>query len=292
MTKIIDGNELSKQIKSEIKERINVLKDKGLIPGLGVVLVGDDPASHVYVRMKEKDCEEVGIYTETKRLPKDTPQQEIIDIVDSFNSDEKFHGILVQHPLPGHMDEVEVFDRILPAKDVDGFHPFNVGKLLIGDNTFVACTPYGVMEMLTRSGYSPEGKHAVIVGRSTIVGKPLAALLVQKDKHANATVTICHSRTKDLGEITRTADILIAAIGSPRFIKADMVRDGAVVIDVGVNRIDDPSRKSGYRLVGDVDYEAVLDKVEAITPVPGGVGPMTRTMLLNNTTLSAENSLK
>ncbi|MFC1492863.1 bifunctional methylenetetrahydrofolate dehydrogenase/methenyltetrahydrofolate cyclohydrolase FolD [candidate division KSB1 bacterium] len=292
MAKIIDGNEISKQIKSEIKDRIAVLKEKSIVPGLGVVLVGDDPASQVYVRMKEKDCEEVGIYTETRRLPEDTPQQEIIDIVDSFNADEKFHGILVQHPLPGHMNEVEVFDRILPSKDVDGFHPFNVGKLLIGERTFVACTPFGVLEMLNRSGYSPEGKHAVIVGRSTIVGKPMAALLIQKDKTANATVTICHSRTRNLPEITRSADILIAAIGSPRFIKADMVREGVVVIDVGVNRIEDPSRKSGYRLVGDVDYEEVFEKAEAITPVPGGVGPMTRAMLLNNTTLSAEKTIK
>ncbi|MCP4726637.1 MAG: bifunctional 5,10-methylenetetrahydrofolate dehydrogenase/5,10-methenyltetrahydrofolate cyclohydrolase, partial [bacterium] len=255
-------------------------------------LVGDDPGSQVYVRMKEKDCEEVGIFTETKRLPEETLQQEVIDIVDSFNADEKIHGILVQHPLPGHMNEVEIFDRILPSKDADGFHPFNVGKLLIGERTFVACTPMGVLELLSRSGYSPEGKHAVIVGRSTIVGKPLAALLVQKDKTANATVTICHSRTQNLPEITRSADILIAAIGSPGFIKADMVREGVVVIDVGVNRIEDPSRKSGYRLVGDVDYDEVFEKAEAITPVPGGVGPMTRAMLLHNTTLSAEKTIK
>lgn len=288
MPKIINGTEISKVMREEIASRVSKLSVKGITPGLGVILAGDDPASHVYVRMKEKACGAVGIYITTKRLQADVSQKTIVDLVNKYNNDEKIHGILIQHPLPDGINESFVFSQVNPEKDVDGFHPVNVGKLLIGEEGFIPCTPLGIVEMLHRSGYSPEGKHVVIVGRSTIVGKPLAAFLMQKNKRTNATVTVCHSRTADLHAITRTADILIAAIGVPEFVTADMVKSGVVVIDVGVNRVEDISTEKGYRLVGDVKFDEVEKVAEAISPVPGGVGPMTITMLLHNTTLSAE----
>ncbi|KPK91155.1 hypothetical protein AMJ80_07600 [bacterium SM23_31] len=288
MPKIISGTEISKVMREEIVSRVSELSRKGITPGLGVILAGDNPASHIYVRMKEKACEAVGIYTAIQRFSADVSQKTVVDLVNKYNNDEKIHGILIQHPLPDGIDESYVFGQVDPVKDVDGFHPVNEGKLLIGEEGFVSCTPLGILEMLHRSGYSPEGKHVVIVGRSTIVGKPLAALLMQKNKRANATVTVCHSRTADLRAITRTADILVAAIGVPEFITADMVKAGVVVIDVGTNRVEDSTTEKGYRLVGDVKFDEVKEIAEAISPVPGGVGPMTITMLLHNTTLSAE----
>lgn len=289
---IIDGKKIAEEIKGELKEKINELKGKGVTPGLAVVLVGDDPASQVYVRMKGKACEELGIYSETLKYPADLSEEELLSIIDGLNENPRIHGILVQLPLPKHINETKVLNRISPEKDVDGFHPVNVGKMLIGDPGFLPCTPHGIQELLLRSGNDPEGKHVVVVGRSNIVGKPVAAILMQKKKGANATVTVCHSRTRDLPGICRQGDILIAAMGVPEFIKADMVKEGAVVIDVGVNRVDDPSAKRGYRLVGDVDFEAVKEKASAITPVPGGVGPMTIVMLMKNTVIAAENTLK
>ena len=269
--------------------RVADLAAKGIIPGLSVVLVGDDPASAVYVRNKEKASQEVGMRGETIRMPASTSQEELLAVVDRLNADPAVHGILVQMPLPKGLDADAVIHRIDPAKDVDGFHPVNVGKMLIGDRTgFAPCTPSGVMHMLREYGVETRGAHAVIVGRSNIVGKPMAALLVQPG--ADATVTICHSRTRDLAKHVRDADIVIAAVGRARLITADMVRPGAVVIDVGMNRIADPTTKTGTRLVGDVDFEAVSRVASLITPVPGGVGPMTIAMLLANTLASAERS--
>ena len=290
--KIISGAEIAEQIRQELRKDIASLKEKGVTPGLAVVLVGEDPASQSYVRMKGKACEELGLFSQTIVKPADTSEEELLALIDSLNADPRIHGILVQLPLPKHIDENKVILRIDPNKDVDGFHPINVGKMLIGEPGFLPCTPHGIQEMLIRSGVDPEGKHVVVVGRSNIVGKPVAAILVQKRKGANATVTIAHSRTRDLASITRSADILVAAMGSPQFIKADMVREGAVVIDVGSNRIDDPSAKRGYRWAGDADFEAVKEKAPAITPVPGGVGPMTIVMLMKNTVLSASRALE
>ena len=286
--KIIDGNQIAASIRAETAEEVRKLKAKGITPGLAVVLVGDNPASQVYVRNKEKACEEIGIFTETLRLPSDTPEAEVLRLVERLNPDPKFHGILVQLPLPKQINETKVLFAMSPDKDVDGFHPVNVGKLLIGEPAFMPCTPAGVQQMLIRSGNSPEGKHVVICGRSNIVGKPVAAILMQKKAGANATITICHTGTRNMAEITLQADILIAAAGSPAFIKADMVKPGVVVIDVGVNRVDDATRKSGYRLVGDVDFDAVKEKAAAISPVPGGVGPMTITILMANTVTAAQ----
>jgi methylenetetrahydrofolate dehydrogenase (NADP+)/methenyltetrahydrofolate cyclohydrolase len=257
-----------------------------------VVLVGDDPASLSYVSAKAKGAEEVGVHEETFRLPATATEGELLDLVARLNKDAHFHGILVQLPLPRHIPEQKMTWAIDPAKDVDAFHPVNVGKLLIGQPDFLPCTPHGVVQLLIRSGYDPAGKHVVICGRSNIVGKPLMAMLVQKAKGANATVTVCHTGTRDMAQYTRQADIIIAAAGSPRFIKADMVKPGVVVIDVGVNRIPDPTAKSGFRLVGDVDFDAVKEKAEAITPVPGGAGPMTVTMLLHNTIEAARRTAK
>jgi methylenetetrahydrofolate dehydrogenase (NADP+)/methenyltetrahydrofolate cyclohydrolase len=287
---IISGKEISAEIKEELKERIASLTDKGVTPGLAVVLVGEDPASQVYVRMKGKACDELGIYSETRRYPEDFPEEELLAVIDELNADPKIHGILVQLPLPDHIDENKILLRIKPEKDVDGFHPINVGAMLIGEPGFLPCTPHGIQELLMRSGNDPNGKHVVIVGRSNIVGKPVAAILMQKKPGANATVTVCHSRTKDLPAMCREGDILVAAMGVPQFIKGDMVKEGAVVIDVGVNRVDDPEAKRGYRLVGDVDFEPVAAKASAIIPVPGGVGPMTIVMLMMNTVISAETS--
>lgn len=286
--KIIDGKQVALDIRAELKQEIAQLKQKGIVPGLGVILVGEDPASNSYVTAKEKACEEIGIYSDDNRLPASTSQEDLMALVRKMNADPKINGILVQLPLPKHLKESEVLLAIDPAKDVDGFHPINVGKMVIGERAFLPCTPHGVVQLLVRSGVKIDGAHVVVVGRSNIVGKPVANMLLQKQKYGNATVTICHTRTKDIGYFTRQADIVIAAAGCPNAIKADMIRDGAVVIDVGVNRVEDKTKKQGFRLVGDVDFDAIKDKASLITPVPGGVGPMTITMLLYNTVESAK----
>lgn len=275
---------LGKEIRAEVAEAVASLARTGIQPGLAVILVGDDPASHVYVRSKGRACEEAGMKSATIRLPSDVSEEELLAEVDKVNADPTLHGLLVQLPLPKQINSERVLRRIDPAKDVDGFHPVNVGKLVIGDRSaFRPATPYGVQQMLIRSGIETKGARAVIVGRSTIVGRPMANLLIQDGPGGNATVTVCHSRSRDLPGITREADILVVAIGKPRFVTADMVKEGVVVIDVGINRVDDPSAAKGYRLVGDVDFEPVAAKASAITPVPGGVGPMTIAMLLVNT---------
>jgi methylenetetrahydrofolate dehydrogenase (NADP+)/methenyltetrahydrofolate cyclohydrolase len=287
--KIIDGKQIAAEIRAEMKQEVAELKEKhGVTPGLAVVLVGEDPASVVYVRNKKRGCEELGINSFEHKLDATATEEEVLGIVEKLNQDNAVHGILVQLPLPKQISESKILNTILPEKDVDGFHPVNVGKMLIGEPAFLPCTPHGIQELLMRSGSDPEGKHVVIVGRSNIVGKPVMAILMQKKDGANATVTVCHSRTKNLTEITKQADILIAAIGRAKMITADMVSDGVVVIDVGVNRVDDPTAKRGYRLVGDVDFDGVKEKASAITPVPGGVGPMTITMLLINTIVAAK----
>src|SRR3989475_12199762 len=275
-------------MRAELGTEIAALKKKGITPGLAVILVGDNPASQVYVRMKGKACDEAGLYHGTIKLPKDTSEAELMALLERLNANPQIHGILVQLPLPRQIDTNRALHRIDPHKDVDGFHPENVGKVAAGDPTgFRPATPYGVQQLLVRSELDPTGKHAVIVGRSTIVGRPMAALLLQDGPGGNATVTVCHSRTRDIKAVTRQADILIVAIGKPEFVTGDMVKPGAVVIDVGVNRIDDPSLKKGYRLVGDVKFDEVKKVAGAITPVPGGVGPMTITMLLYNTVQAA-----
>jgi len=290
--KIIYGKEISAQIRIELKERVGRLKARGITPGLGVILVGEDPASVSYVMAKAKGAEEIGMFEETIRLLPTSSEEEVLAVVDRLNREPKFHGVLVQLPLPKWINPEKVISFISVEKDVDGSHPVNVGKLLRGEPCAIPCTPYGVVQMLIRSGYSPEGKHVVICGRSNLVGKPLAALLVQKKRGANATVTICHTGTKDLPRFTKQADILVAAMGAPRTITADMIREGCVVIDVGVNRIPDPALPKGFRLAGDCDFDGMLAKAEAITPVPGGVGPMTVTMLLMNTVEAAERQAK
>ncbi len=285
---IISGSEISATIRSELKERVSRLKALGKTPYLGVVLVGEDPGSLSYVRSKEKGAQEIGMREVTIRLPAKTSESRVIQAVDDLNKDRDVDGILVQTPLPGHIDTEKILYYISPEKDVDGFHPVNMGKLLRGQPCFLPCTPHGIQEMLMRTGNDPSGKHVVICGRSNLVGKPLAALLVQKKKGANAIVTVVHTGTTHIPYFTRQADILVAAMGSPLFIKADMVKEGVVVIDVGMNRVEDKTREKGYRLVGDVDFEAVKEKASFITPVPGGVGLMTVTMLLQNTIESAE----
>ena len=290
-SRLINGNDISSAIYTELKERIAVLKLKGVTPGLAVVLVGDDPASKVYVKMKGKKCEELGIHSVAIILPEDTSEDDLLRKVDELNRDCDIHGLLVQLPLPKHIDEGKVIGAIDPKKDVDGFHPYNVGKMLIGDPLFLPATPAGVQQMLMRCNIKTTGKHVVVVGRSNIVGKPMAAILVQKGEGADSTVTVVHSKTKDLASHTKQADILIAAMGRARFITKDMVKEGAVVIDVGTNRIDDPASKKGSRLVGDIDFENVKDVASAITPVPGGVGPMTICMLMSNTVKATEMSL-
>ena len=288
MTELILGKDVSAEIYSELRERIEFLKSNNVTPGLAVVLVGDDPASQVYVRKKGEMCEELGMKSITVRMPADTTQEQLMAKVDELNKDPTVHGFLVQLPLPKHLDEESVINAIDPAKDVDCFHPSNVGRVLIGNPDFLPATPAGVQQMLVRKGIETAGKHVVIIGRSNIVGKPMAAMMVQKGLGADSTVTIVHSRTMNLPEITRQADILIVAIGKPRFVTKDMVKEGAVVIDVGTNRIEDPTHPKGSRLVGDVDFEDVKDKVSAITPVPGGVGPMTICMLMANAVKAAE----
>ena len=285
---IIDGKKIAEQMKAEFRDEVAKLKEQGIVPGLAVILVGEDPASQSYVTSKERDCEEVGIYSDDNRLPAETTQEELIALIEEKNNDPKISGILVQLPVPKHINESEVLLAINPDKDVDGFHPINVGKMMIGEKAFLPCTPHGVVHLLVRSNVTIEGANVVIVGRSNLVGKPLANMLIQKNKNANATVTVCHTRTKDLAAHVKQADIIVAAVGRVNTVTADMVKDGAVVIDVGVNRVEDASKKSGYRLVGDVDFEAVKEKASLITPVPGGVGPMTRTMLLYNTIESAK----
>ena len=285
---IISGTVVAEQIRGELKQKVAELKTKGINPGVVFVRVGEDPASISYVTGKGKAADELGILSETIVLPEDSGEQKLLDLVHKLNKDLKFHGILVQLPLPKHIDADKVLNAIDPEKDVDGFHPVNVGRLLIGDPYFMPCTPHGVQELLVRSGNSPEGKHVVVCGRSNIVGKPVMAILIQKQKGANATVTMVHTGTKDMPKYTRQADILIAAMGKPQVITADMVKEGVVVIDVGVNRIPDATKKSGFRLVGDTDFEAIKEKAKAITPVPGGVGPMTITMLMVNTVRAAE----
>ena len=285
---IIDGKQVAAEMRAELKAEVAKLKEQGIVPGLGVILVGEDPASQSYVRAKERACEELGIYSDDNRLPADITQQDLIALVNQMNNDPKINGILVQLPLPKGLNESEVLLAIAPEKDVDGFHPMNVGKMMVGEKAFLPCTPHGVIQLLLRSGVTIEGAKVVIVGRSNIVGKPLANMLIQKNDKGNATVTVCHTRTADLAWHTKQADIVIAAAGRPNTITADMVKDGVVVIDVGVNRVEDATKKKGYRLVGDVDFEAVKEKASLITPVPGGVGPMTITMLLYNTVESAK----
>ncbi|OHB64439.1 MAG: bifunctional 5,10-methylene-tetrahydrofolate dehydrogenase/5,10-methylene-tetrahydrofolate cyclohydrolase [Planctomycetes bacterium RBG_13_62_9] len=286
--RIIDGKQVAAQIRAELKDEITRLKERGIVPGLAVILVGDDPASVSYVTGKERACEEIGIYSNDNRLSGETSQSELMALIERLNKNPRINGILVQLPLPRHLNESEALLVIDPNKDVDGLHPVNVGRMVIGEKAFLPCTPHGVVQLLVRSGVAIEGAHVVIVGRSNLVGKPLANMLIQKSRTGNATVTLCHTRTKDLARYTRQADILIAAVGQPRMITADMVKDGAVVIDVGVSRVEDATKRQGFRLVGDVDFEAVKEKASLITPVPGGVGPMTITMLLYNTVESAK----
>ncbi len=279
---IIDGKSIAAGVREEVREEVAALKLRDRPPGLAVILVGDDPASRVYVRSKGKACEEAGIHSITETLPASISESQLLERIAQLNRDETFHGILVQLPLPKHIDTQKIIESITPEKDVDCFHPFNVGRLAMGRPVFEPATPAGIMELLKRQGISPAGKHAVIVGRSNIVGKPLANLLMQKHPHANAVVTVAHSAAGDLSRFTRQADILVAAIGQPELIRGDMVKEGAVVIDVGVNRVEAPNPK-GYRLVGDVAFEEAAEKAGYITPVPGGVGPMTIAMLLKNT---------
>jgi methylenetetrahydrofolate dehydrogenase (NADP+)/methenyltetrahydrofolate cyclohydrolase len=287
---VIDGNAIGKAIREELKAEVAALKARGVTPGLTVVIVGDDPASHVYVKMKGKAADELGMKSDTIRLPATTPQGELLALVDRLNADAAVHGILVQMPLPKPLSGDAVIDRIDPRKDVDGFHPVNVGKVVIGDPTaFRPCTPAGVLELLKRSGVDPSGRHAVVIGRSMIVGRPVANMLMQKARGANATVTVCHTGTPrdELKRHALDADILIVAAGAPESVGGEMVKPGAVVIDVGVNRVDDPTTEKGYRLTGDVKFAEAKERASLITPVPGGVGPMTIAMLMTNTVQAA-----
>ena len=292
MPNLIDGRAIAEKVYVDLRREIAELKAKGITPGLAVVLVGDDPASRAYVRSKDKMCREHGLHSLKLELPASTTQKELLKRVEELNADSNIHGILVQSPPPVHIDEAEIVRALDPRKDVDGFHPENVAKLVLDDPTgFVPCTPLGVQRLLIESNVNINGAHVVILGRSMIVGKPLALLLMQKNEKSNATVTVVHSRSRDLVEITRSADIIVAAIGRAGFVKADHVREGAVVIDVGINRAEDPSSERGYRLVGDVAFGEVSKKATAITPVPGGVGPMTIAMLMSNTVKAARQSL-
>jgi len=289
LTNLIDGRAIAEQLHAETSRRIAVLQSRGIQPGLAFVRVGDDPASKVYVGMKEKTCRRLGFHSEVHVLPAPTAQTEVIALLEKLNADARLHGILVQAPLPSHINAATIYSTVRPQKDVDGFHPINVGKLLLGDlSGFAPCTPAGIQQLLVRDGISTDGAEVVILGRGDIVGKPMAAMLCQKAKHANATVTLCHSRTRDIAAHCRRADILIAAMGVAEFVKADVVKPGAVVIDVGVNRVQDSSAKDGSRLVGDVDFSRVQLIAGKITPNPGGVGPMTIAMLMQNTVRAAE----
>ena len=286
---LIDGRAIAKEVHAETEVRVAALKADGVEPCLVFIRVGEDPASRVYVGMKERTAAKLGIRSETIVLPENTPEAELLELLEKLNADDSVHGVLVQAPLPGHIDETRIFSTVSPSKDIDGFHPVNVGKLMLGEGGgFVPCTPGGVHELLIRSGVPVEGAEVVVLGRGNIVGKPMTAILCQKDKHANATVTLCHSRSRDVAEHCRRADIIVAAMGVAEFVKADMVKPGATVIDVGVNRVDDPAAEKGYRLVGDVDFPAVQPVAGKITPNPGGVGPMTIAMLMRNTVRAAE----
>jgi methylenetetrahydrofolate dehydrogenase (NADP+)/methenyltetrahydrofolate cyclohydrolase len=288
VSNLIDGRAIAAQIHCETGQRVAALKARGVVPGLVFIRVGEDPASQVYVSMKEKRAEELGFRSQTVVLPDATTQESLLELIRSLNADPQWHGILVQAPLPRHMDQAVVFAEVSPGKDVDGFHPLNVGKLMLGDPTgFVPCTPGGVHELLIRSGIALDGAEVVVLGRGNIVGKPMASILVQKGRHANCTVTVCHSGTRDIATHCRRASILIAAMGVPEFVKADMVKPGATVIDVGVNRVPDPTSRTGTRLVGDVAFAEVQPKAGRITPNPGGVGPMTIAVLLANTVRAA-----
>ncbi len=281
---LLDGKKIASEIKEELKNEISKLAEQGKnAPGLVAILVGENPASEIYVKSKAKDCAEIGMKSKVEKLSKDISEKELLDLVEKYNNDDDYHGILVQLPLPKHISEDKVIEAISPKKDVDGFHPVSVGNLVIGKETFASCTPAGIQELLVRYGIETKGKHVVVLGRSNIVGKPIANIMLQKKEGANSVVTICHSAAKNLSDYTRQADILIAAIGRPQFVTADMVKDGVVVVDVGINRIEDKNAKKGYRIVGDVDFEGVGVKASYITPVPGGVGLMTRAMLLKNT---------
>lgn len=284
MTKIIDGRAIAESVYAGLRSEIAELETRGLTPGLAVVLVGEDPASRAYVRSKDKMCHELGLHSVKLELPAETTQRELLECVDALNRDRAIHGILVQSPPPSHIDEAAIIRALDPEKDVDGFHPINVAKLALGDPTgFVPCTPLGCQRLLSEAGIVVRGSHVVVLGRSMIVGKPLALLLMQKGAAADATVTVAHSQSRDLAAITRSGDILIAAIGRAQFVRGEHVRDGAIVVDVGINRINDANAPRGYRLVGDVAFEEVAEKASAITPVPGGVGPMTIAMLMANT---------
>ena len=289
MDNLINGRQIAATIHDETSARVSLLKERGVIPGLIFIRIGEDPASRVYVGMKEKKSQELGIDSRTLVLGEQTTQDQLLEIIAQHNSDPCVHGILVQAPLPRHIDETIIYSAVSPSKDVDGFHPVNVGKLMLNQcGGFMPCTPAGVHELLIRSDISMEGAEVVVLGRGNIVGKPMAAILIQKAKTANATVTVCHSRTRNIAEHCRRADIIVAAIGMPHFLKADMVKKGVVIMDVGVNRIPDSTTKSGTRLVGDVDFDAIQPIAKAITPNPGGVGPMTIAMLLKNTVQAAE----
>lgn len=291
--KLIDGKKIASEIRIELKEMGKELfKKNGTVPCIALLLVGDNPASKIYVKMKERASKEIGFKSIIMNKPEDISEEEVLKIVDEWNNDPNIHGILVQLPLPKQINEQKIITSISPAKDVDGFHPENIGRLVLGLPGFVPCTPAGIMELIRRTGVSVKGKHVVVVGRSNIVGKPITNLMYQKNEFANAIVTICHTGTDDISKYTKQADILIAAMGVPEFIKADHVKQGVIIIDVGVNRVDDPSNEKGYRLCGDVDFEDVKDKTFAITPVPGGVGPMTIAMLMRNTYLSAKGEIK
>ena len=286
---LIDGKKVAADIRSELKDKTSQLKAEGKnVPGLVAIIVGEDPASQIYVASKGKACEEIGMRTKTEKLSADISEAELLSLIQSYNQNKDYHGILVQLPLPKHINEDKVIETISHKKDVDGFHPISVGNLVIGKDTFASCTPAGIQELLIRYKIETKGKHVVVVGRSNIVGKPIANIMLQKAEGANSIVTIVHSAAKDISYYTKQADILIAAIGKAEMIKADMVKDGVAVIDVGINRIDDPTKAKGYRIVGDVDFENVSKKTSFITPVPGGVGPMTIAMLLSNTLLARE----
>ena len=285
----IDGAAVAAKVLEETKQRVDALRQRGIQPGLAVVLVGDDPASRAYVRSKDRKAAELGLHSVKEEIPADTTQEQLLHLVAKLNADSSIHGILVQSPPPPQIDEAAIVRAIDPRKDVDGFHPVNVAKLALEDPTgFVPCTPLGCIRLLQETGIETAGKNAVVVGRSMIVGKPMALLLMKRGRGGDATVTVAHSRTKNLAAVTRAADIVVAAIGRPHFLGSEHIREGAVVIDVGINRIDDPSNPKGYRLVGDVDYDAVADRCSAITPVPGGVGPMTIAMLMSNCVTAAE----
>jgi methylenetetrahydrofolate dehydrogenase (NADP+)/methenyltetrahydrofolate cyclohydrolase len=286
---IIDGKRIAEEIKREVVAAVRDLQSRyGIVPGLGAVIVGDYPASQVYVNMKRKACDEVGMFSQTTKLQANATREDVLATIDRLNADARIHGILVQLPIPEHLDEFEVVKQISPEKDIDGLHPENVARLAHGRDGFIPCTPYGVREMLVRSGVKISGARAVVVGRSNLVGRPMAQLLLQKGARGDATVCVCHSRTRDLAAVCREADILIVAMGRPKFVTADMVKPGAVVVDVGINRVEDPTHPKGYRLVGDVDFQKVKEVAGSITPVPGGVGPMTIAMLLKNTLLAAQ----